>query len=491
MTDTLAAFRTLLTDRLGWRLDNDRGELARVLAARGGSGPAARAYVQELAASPPDSPELQTIAETLAVSETYFFRNPEQFAALADVVLPAALERARGRLRILSAGSASGEEAYSVAMTLVQHRKHHRLPPIEIVGVDVSRRAVERARRGEYSPWALRALPPPLLSEFFVRSDRHFRIRPDVASMVRFEEGNLLSLARLAPGPWDIVFFRNTFMYFTTDVARHVFDQVAAAMPPESFLFLGHAETLRGVSDAFALRHSHGTFYYQRQPAGADAAAGDSSRFRAPHHAGREDAAPDDTAWFDDIQRASARIAALVDGRLDSLPNDRRTAAAAPQPAPLQAALTLLAQERHDAALAALGHGTDPERRLLRAVLLVNMGRPGDARAEADALLTAPGMQASAHYVLALCAERGSDDAQAARHDEMAIHLDDTFAMPHLHLALVARRRGNRAGARQHAMRARVLFATEDDLRILIFGGGFGRPGLLQLCDAQIDQRAS
>jgi chemotaxis protein methyltransferase CheR len=491
MTDTLAQFRTLLTDRLGWRLDNDRGELARLLTARGGSGDTARAYVEALATSPPDSPELQTIAETLAVSETYFFRNPEQFAALADVVLPAALERVRGSLRILSAGAASGEEAYSVAMTLLQHRKHHRLPRVEIVGVDVSRRAIERARRGEYSPWALRALPPPLLSEFFVRSDRHFRIRPDVASMVRFEEGNLLSLARLAPGPWDIVFFRNTFMYFTADIARQVFAQVAAAMPPESFLFLGHAETLRGVSDAFALRHSHGTFYYQRQPAGAEAMAADSTRPITPHRAPPDSGVPGDTAWFDDIQRASARIASLVDGRPDPAPNDRRTLVPAPQPAPLQAALALLAQERHDAALAALGHGTDPERRLLRAVLLVNMGRPGDARIEADALLTAPGMQASAHYILALSAERSGDDAQAFRHDEMAIHFDDTFAMPHLHLALVARRRGNRAGARQHALRARVLFAAEDDLRILIFGGGFGRQGLLQLCDAQIDSRAS
>lgn len=490
MTDAGQRFRDLLRKRFGWRLENDRGDSERVLADRRGAGRSAAEYVEWLAGLPSDAPEFRAIAEALAISETYFFRNPEQFAVLAEIAFPALAERGTP-MRILSLGAASGEEAYSVAMTVLQARKRHHLPPVEIVGIDVSRRAIQRARGGRYSPWALRALPEAIASEFFSREGRHFRVRPDVAAMVRFEEGNLLQVAAIASGTWDIVFFRNTFMYFTPEAARAVLAQVERLTTPRSFLFIGHAETLRGISDAFALRHSHNTFYYQRSAPGvADAPA----TFPTPPGGGFPPAPPgeewittEDTAWFDEISRATSRIASLIDDR---------PAAPAPSPArpaapPLTGALALLREERYEEALRALGAGKEGERLLVRAVLLLNTGRLSEARSAAEAVLGTDGLQAGAHYVLALCAERSHDMAGAARHDERAIHLDDTFAMPHLHLAMLARRRGDRAVARTHAARARALFAAEDDLRMLVFAGAFSRQALMRLCDAQADSRAS
>jgi chemotaxis protein methyltransferase CheR len=488
MMDAIDEFRALLTARFGWRLDDDRGQVAQWLSARSGRGRSAEAYVAALRQAAPPPAEVRAIADAFAVSETYFFRNPEQFAVLADTALPTvAARKPAGPIRILSAGAASGEEAYSIAMTIARVRARQPLPPVEILGVDVSPRAIDKARRGRYSAWALRGLPADLRHEFFDCDGRHFDVKPAVARMVRFEQRNLVD--GLPAGPWDIVFFRNTLMYFTPDTARRLIARVADAMSPDAFLFLGHAETLRGLSDRFALQHSHDAFYY-RLP-GAATAAGDRLAAAPPPAA----AAPPpvhavDDEWFHEIARATERVAALIDGR----PRPEGGAAAAPPPSAsggIGDALALLGQERYAEALASLGPGADPDRVLVRAVLLLHVGRVDEADAAARQVLAADSMHAGAQYVLALCAERRGDDAGTVRHDEMAMYLDDTFAMPHLHLALLSRRRGDRAGARRHAQRARDLFAAEDDLRVLLFGNGFTRRALLQLCDAQLQALAS
>jgi chemotaxis protein methyltransferase CheR len=493
-TTIVDEFRGFLAERFGWRLEDDRGQISQVLVSRLLTGRPADQYLASLRRASSSAAELRAIVEALAVSETYFFRNPDQFAALGEIALPtAAARRPAGPLRILSAGAASGEEAYSIAMTVHRMRARVALPPIEILGVDVSRRAIERARRGRYSAWALRGLPADLRRGFFVTDGRHFDVRAEVASMVRFEERNLLDLHTATPGPWDIVFCRNTLMYFTPRAARDVLAHLAAAIVPGGFLFLGHAETLRGISDAFALEHTHETFYYRRVPAGDRAAAVPTEpRSAVPiETASAPPSDPADDEWFHAIARATQRVAALVDGR--AAPG----AAAATQPAtpaPLRGmseALELLRQERYEEALAALDGGTAPECELVRSVLLAQTGRIAEATAACNAVLVADSMHAGAHYVLALCAERSGDDAGAARHDEMAIYLDDTFAMPHLHLSLLRRRRGDRAAALRHARRARHLFADEDELRILLFGNGFTRKAMVQLCEAQLQSLAS
>jgi chemotaxis protein methyltransferase CheR len=504
-------FRTLLSSRFGWRLEDDRGQLAQVFTSRLGLHQSPHAYLTQLAQAPPSSPEVRALAETLAVSETYFFRNPEQFAVLSEVALPTlAARRPAGPIRILSAGAASGEEAYSIAITVLKRGAEQPMPPVEILGLDVSRRALDKARRGRYSAWALRGLPLSLKKEFFQHDGQHFDIARHVAGMVQFREWNLLDLSTGAPGMWDIVFFRNTFMYFTVDVARAIFAQLSRAMAPGAFLFLGHAETLRSISEDFALRHSHQTFYYVREPASAHGAiapplpdpatAGPAAS--APVAAGGHPSGARDD-WFHEIARATDRVAALVDGPRPAGPPPEAAARDARAAARREAgrgrdcatcmadALALVAQERYEAALEVLGEGSEPERLLLRAVLLANLGRLDAAREACRAVLAVDSLHAGAYYVQALCEERARNDTQAVRHDEMAIYLDDTFAMPHLHLALLARRHGERAAALEHTRRARDLFHGEDSHRILLFGGGFTRQALIQLCDGQMRALAS
>lgn len=144
--------------------------------------------------------------------------------------------------------------------------------------------------------------------------------------------------------------------------------------------------------------------------------------------------------------------------------------------------MELLRGERFSEALAALPREADQDAQLLRAALLLNLGRLDEAEQDCRSLLRADELNAGAHYLTALCREQAGDLEAAQEQDRLAVHLDARFAMPWLHLGLLARRRGGGAQARQHLERALALLEREDSARVLLFGGGFGREGLIQLC---------
>jgi chemotaxis protein methyltransferase CheR len=488
-------FQSLLASRFGWRFEDDRRQLladALTVCSRGASS--IPDYLERLAQASDRSEDVRTLAGQLAVSETYFFRNQEQFAVLGSVALPAAVRRhPHEPIRILSAGSASGEEAYSIAITVWQLQQRQSLPHVEILGLDISSRVIDKARAGHFSRWALRGLEEGLVRNFFDERGGYYELLPGIRSMVRFEERNLADphLPLAADSPWDIVFFRNTCMYFTAETARDIVGRIAAAMTPGGHLFLGHAENLRGLSDAFDLHHTHQTFYYVRRPdepashpqpaVTAPAAAPRQLPPEQGHVSGAND------SWFHAIGRATERVAAIIGQR----PADE--AAAVPESRPPQpsiaVALALMSEERHEEALHAVGGGElDADRLLLRAVLLANLGRVSEARQASHLTLGADAFNAGAHYVLALCAEREGELALAVAHDETAVYLDATFAMPHLHMGLLTRRMADAAAAGRHFRAARDLLGREDASRIMLFGGGFSRQALIQVCETQMGE---
>jgi chemotaxis protein methyltransferase CheR len=155
------------------------------------------------------------------------------------------------------------------------------------------------------------------------------------------------------------------------------------------------------------------------------------------------------------------------------------------------AALELLRVERYGEALELLdGLGPiaarDVDVMLLRAVLLTHTGRIATAEQACNSLLALDGLNAGAHYLLALCAERSGALARAVEHDEAAAYLDPSFAMARLHLGLMARRRREQHTARRELARALALLEREDPARLLLFGGGFGRETLVALCCAEL-----
>lgn len=432
--------------------------------------------------------EIGALAQELTVAETYFFRNNDQYRALAEAALPDRIAAQSGtrRLQILSAGCASGEEAYSLA--IVTREVVDPSWDVSIVAVDVNPTIVRKATRARYSPWALRETPAHVQQRWFKPDGREFLLDESLRAAVRFEAGNLVQDDPYLwqPDTYDIVFFRNVLMYFTHASAQAAITRVGRALKPGGYLFLGHAETLRGLSNDFHLQHTHGTFYYQRRDELASLAqsptASTPSRGLVPTVVAAVESA--DT-WIDAIRQATDRIETLTG------PTRTRIPAAATARWDLGLALELLREERFTEAIEAMQRlppesGHDPDVLLLIAALLTHRGRLTDAEETCKRLLDIDELSAGAHYLLALCREGAGDRAGAAYHNQVAIYLDPGFAMPRLHLGLLARRAGEHAAAQQHLALALPLLRREDGSRLLLFGGGFGRETLVALCKTEL-----
>ena len=462
-------------------------------------------YLERLTAA--GSNEFRALAEQLTVNETFFFRNADSFRALAEVALPERI-RARSRdrqLRILSAGCASGEEPYSLAIVVRESLPELSAWDVRIVALDISPAMLVKARQARYSAWSLRATSEETRRRYFREEGRDFVLDPEIRRMVTFEERNLIDDDPLF---WrslacDLAFCRNVLMYFTPDRARDVVRRLSEALLPGGFFFLGHAETLRGLSHEFHLCHSHDTFYYQRR-AGSDAPIAAPAWADSPLKPSSVETLPEvvetTTSWVDAIQRASERIATLADGRarapsFEPLPALKAGAAGPPAQAArswdLGLVLEAMRQERYAAALALIGelpadsHG-DPDALLLRAVLLTNHGKLEEAEQVCKRLLALDELHAGAHYLMALCREHAGDSKGAVEHDQAAIYLDACFAMPHLHRGIMAKRSGELPTALRELGQASILLEREDASRLLLFGGGFSREMLLSLCRAEL-----
>jgi len=505
--DDIARFAAAVGLRLGLRVDLERaGELLGRRAAAHREPVAA--YLDRLDCA--DAREIRALVSELTVGETYFLRHIEQFRAFTDAAAPDRL--GRGRLRVLSIGCSSGEEPYTLAMVL---RDTWPGAAFAVHAIDLNPSAIARARAGRYSRWSLRAVPPELEQRWFRRDGQDVIVAPEIRAAVTFENANVLDGGPLATdASWDVVFCRNMMMYLTEEAADALIARLGRAIDPGGYLFLGHAESLRGRTDDFALRHTHGSFYYQRHLGTvATELAG------APWIDGLAEpaSATIDAGWYEDIHAATERVHAMVDGALeqthrrvprllvDPMPGpmpgpmpEREPAAGQVPVAPpatvrpdLGDILELLAQERFGEALARIDQlgaagAADRDTVMLRALVLTHAGRFADARAACTELLAVDGASSGANYLLALCCDSTGDTDGAAQLAKRAAELDPSFAMPRVHLGLLARRGGNREVASRELTRAIVLLEREAPARLALYGGGFSRQTLLGMCRAEL-----
>ncbi len=498
----LANFRVTLAQRLGLRFDDSKlDELADVLRRRieATSSPDVGSYLCLLGTS---LPELRAVVGHLTIPETYFFRIPDHFRVLQEVVLPERI-RMRGatrQLNILSAGCASGDEPYTVAM-LVKDRAELSGWQVTIRGIDVNPAAVNKGKNGRYSPWSLREIDPAFKNRYFLPQGRDFQLHDSIRSMVSLEEGNLMDSHApfWKPSAYDVIFFRNAFMYLSAEAGQAVVARMAESLSPGGYLFMGPAETLRGVSHDFHLCHTHGTFYYQHHAGRGGVKDRSRTAISSPaiQPAQGAEILPPDTGggWADAIRQATERIRKLTRAPEQPLTANEKplpiAAAAKGVPAGLSAALELLQEERFEQALAALqalpaDAQTSPDVQVLRAALLANRGDLTLAERTCASVLELDTLNAGAYYVMALCREQVDDRRTAMEHDLTAIYLDPSFAMPHLHLGLLAKRGGELDLAVQELSRASLLLPREDAPRVLLFGGGFSRDALVEMCRREL-----
>ncbi|HEX2203756.1 MAG TPA: protein-glutamate O-methyltransferase CheR [Longimicrobium sp.] len=192
--------------------------------------------------------EYEPLLDTLTINVTKFFRNLETWEAVEAQVLPA-LFATRGPIRVWSAGSASGEEAYTASILMHEwaekHGKTAELQRVRIVGTDIDRRSLDAAREGVYPELSMGETPPKILQKWFSPGPP-FRIRPEAQRNVSFVRRDMISGE--PEREQSLIFCRNVVIYFDREIQERLFKDFYDALVPGGFLVMGKVETLIGVA---------------------------------------------------------------------------------------------------------------------------------------------------------------------------------------------------------------------------------------------------
>ena len=199
-----------------------------------------------LISAPQEERERQRAIDLITTNETYFFREQKHFDALRDDILPEM--SSRQELKIWSAASSTGEEAYSIAMLLDDCRAHH---PWSIYASDISQRVLTFARRALYPMVRGEHISKSYLSRYCLcgtgEYEGHFLINQRLRKRVSFEQRNLLNLPTDMDAKFDIVFLRNVIIYFDFPTKVEVIQSVIRKIRPGGWLIVGHSESLHGM----------------------------------------------------------------------------------------------------------------------------------------------------------------------------------------------------------------------------------------------------
>jgi chemotaxis protein methyltransferase WspC len=360
-----------------------------------------------------DARELQALVESVVVPETWFLRDPEAFATLADVVAQRLRDTPLRPLRLLSLPCSSGEEPFSMAMALLDAGVDAHQFRIE--AVDISEIAVEAAQRASYGPNSFRS------AELGFR-DRHFRASGEqrwtpsdrVRACVTFTTGNLLAPGFLpGEGHYDAIFCRNVLIYFDPDTQVRAVEVLTRLLAPDGWLFVGPSETGLLPRQKFASAQRPMAFAFRRQAARAVPRAAKAGASNAP-----------------------SEKAGVAGSSTSAPPSARRASVMAPS---RQRAARVVDHE------------------LRRSQALADQGKLAEAASACEQHLRDQGASADAYCLLGLIREAAGDKAAAAALFRKALYLDPRHAESLGHLALLLERKGDANGARLLRERLRRL----------------------------------
>jgi len=272
--EDLGLFESLFLEVFGVRLDRERNPFFlpaffNLLKERGFQS--SQQYYHVMIYQPEGGSGLREMIDLVTVKETHFFRNKAQFDLLMESILPELVgrkERSREKeIRCWSAGCATGDEAYSLAIALRESLPSPSQWRLSILGTDISRKGLAVAKRGVYEEKHLAFLPQTYLKKYFKSEGSGFSLNPEIKEMVQFEAHNL------SKDPFtdermqnlDLLFCRNVLIYLDERSARRILEGFYHCLVPEGYLFLGHAEILWQMDHHFETLVFPQTFIYRKR----------------------------------------------------------------------------------------------------------------------------------------------------------------------------------------------------------------------------------
>jgi len=199
-----------------------------------------------------DEKLMAAVTDAMTTNETFFFRDKLPFDQFKSDILPAlAKTRLSGDIKVWCAACSTGQEPYSLAMLMDEARAQYPRLNLDILATDISERCLEKAQAGLYTQFEVqRGLPITMMVKHFEKVDEMWRISPKLRSSIRFKKMNLLDDLRMV-GRQDVIYCRNVLIYFDLETKKRVLEQMATLLADDGCLFLGAAETVLGITDAF------------------------------------------------------------------------------------------------------------------------------------------------------------------------------------------------------------------------------------------------
>ncbi len=212
-------------------------------------------YYSYISSSSGKTDELNKMIDVITTNKTEFFRESHHFNYLIKEVLPELTNSGRRSIDIWSAGCSTGEEAYSIAMSLAYSLDAEAKHSFRILGTDISTRVLEKAARAVYTEDVIAPIPLQMKKNFLLRGKGEqeglFKVAPEIRRRVEFRRLNFMDEKYDLKKTFDIIFCRNVVIYFDKETQRELFAKLYDHLSQDGYLFIGHAESLQGINSRF------------------------------------------------------------------------------------------------------------------------------------------------------------------------------------------------------------------------------------------------
>ena len=426
--------------------------------------------------SPEGSAELAGLIGNLTVGETYFLRNHGHWKALKDIVIPhfigSPAKRQTKKIHVWSAGCSTGEEPYTIAITLLETLPFPQSWDIAIIATDINQTSLETAKVGTYSKNSFRGVEKKWIEKYFIQTKKTYRIKENIRKMVHFTKMNLNAANGfpLTFQNFNIIFCKNVLMYFRPEVYTRIVDQFADRLHTGEFLFLGHAEGFMASREMFTPLPHANTIIYQKKSQRTDCGLNKGKTKKT----GIQDAEmPNQNIPKSQIPNPESQI-----------PNSKW----------YEAAFSCYRREDFDTALGLLSKtGTEDEPGLEALILkaLIHINRSDLAQAEAccEEISRHADMLPEGYALKGMLHELKHDFKGAVKAFDSAIFLDKDFFASHFKLGNIYQIQGNAGKAHRSFANAKRALKKDRQERIKLFYGSASPKLLGDLCESAIRKR--
>lgn len=472
--DMLMPFRTLIRDKCGVTFKDDGLHLLETAVSKRIASRHLSGHEEYLKMVSTDEEEIHRLIDLVTINETYFFREKHHFDVLCDIIMPEMLEGSNGKIRILSAGCSTGEEAYSILLALIEKFGMGIKSRIEIHGADIDTNVIKTAKEAVYGKNSFRNDEHILMKYFEKHRDHRYHLSAPLRESVYFHVCNLLS----TPFPnfllnMDVIFYRNVSIYFDREIQQAIFQNLANLLNPEGRLFLSSTETYYHNTGILSLKKCGDIFLYHKKSGGA---AGNAEKpipppMLAPSRVVKPVPVPSPPAKpKEQIKRVVEKKNQGTGALFDEAFNDA-------------------AQKKYASALVRIDELLRQDAELLKAYalkagVLINLKKIDEAADVCREILSRDEWNLEAHLLLGIVARIKDEHDEALKMFRSALYICSTCWLAHYYLAEIYHVQNDLAGSyREYGITLKLLETRGiQDHGLTYFPLAFHAEQLIHLC---------